>query len=195
LYLYDDEADCFRPVIRDLNAFSYPYSVMDGNLLWIVAAGGQVLNCYDTDDFSLVASYPTPHLIYHIVDAGNGEYWMSGMGQLSIFDVRNRTWKELPAAVRNEAGLMQGDIDILYPVDASTILLNVIGKGMYCYNRGPEGFCSRTMPDSPSTCRIRRSAPSSRTAARTSGSGRPTTDIRFHTTIRTSHSTSPDLGL
>ena len=138
LYLFDEEANRFRPVIRDLNAFSFPYSVMDGNLLWIVSAGGTVLNCYNTDDFSLVASYPTPHLIYHIIDAGNGEYWMSGMGQLSIFDVRNRTWKELPAAIRNEAGLMQGDIDILYPVDASTILLNVIGKGMYCYNRGSE---------------------------------------------------------
>ena len=138
LYLFDEEASRFRPVIRDLNAFSFPYSVMDGNLLWIVSAGGTVLNCYNTDDFSLVASYPTPHLIYHIIDAGNGEYWMSGMGQLSIFDVRNRTWKELPAAVRNEARLMHGDIDILYPVDASTILLNVIGKGMFCYNRGSE---------------------------------------------------------
>ena len=63
---------------------------------------------------------------------------MSGMGRLSIFDVRSRTWKELPAAVRNEARLMQGDIDILYPVDASTILLNVIGKGMFCYNRGSD---------------------------------------------------------
>ncbi|MBR3386742.1 MAG: response regulator [Bacteroidales bacterium] len=138
LFLYDEDANRFRPVIRDLNAFSYPYSVMDGNLLWIVSAGGQVLNCYNTDDFSLVASYPTPHTIYHIIDAGNGEYWMSGMGRLSIFDVRSRTWKELPAAVRNEARLMQGDIDILYPVDASTILLNVIGKGMFCYNRGSD---------------------------------------------------------
>ena len=35
LFLYDEEADLFRPVIRDLNAFSFPYSVMDGNLLWM----------------------------------------------------------------------------------------------------------------------------------------------------------------
>ena len=138
LFLYDEDKVCFRPAVRDLNAFSFPYSVMDGNLLWIVSAGGQVLNCYNTDDFSLTASCPTPHTVYHMIDAGNGEYWMSGMGQLSIFDARNRTWKELPAAIRNEARLMQGDIDILYPVDAQTILLNVIGKGMFCYNRGSE---------------------------------------------------------
>ena len=138
LFLYDDEDDCFRPAVRDLNAFSFPYSVMDGNLLWIVSAGGQALNCYNTDDFSLTGTYPTPHTVYHMIDAGDGEYWMSGMGRLSIFDARTRTWKELPAAIRDEARLMQGDIDILYPVDAQTILLNVIGKGMFCYNRGTE---------------------------------------------------------
>ena len=138
LFLYDEEAERFRPAVRDLNAFSFPYSVMDGNLLWIISGGGQVLNCYNTDDFSLTGTYPTPHTVYHIIDAGNGEYWMSGMGQLSIFNARTRTWKELPAAIRNETRLMQGDIDILYPVDAQTILLNVIGKGMFCYNRGAE---------------------------------------------------------
>ena len=138
LFLYDEEEERFRPVIRDLNAFSFPYSVMDGNQLWIVSTGGQVLNCYNIDDYSLTASIPTPHVVYHIIDAGNGEYWMSGLGQLSIFDARNRTWKELPAAIRNEPRLMQGDIDILYPVDAQTILLNVIGKGMFCYNRSTE---------------------------------------------------------
>ena len=138
LFLYDEDAGRFRPVIRDLNAFSFPYSVMDGNQLWIISGGGQVLNCYNTDDFSLTASYPTPHVIYHVINAGNGEYWMSGMGQLSIFDARNRNWKELPAAIRNEPRLMKGDIDILYPVDAQTILLNVIGKGMFCYNRSTE---------------------------------------------------------
>ena len=113
LFLYDEEAVQFRPVIRELNAFSFPYSVLDGSLLWIVSGGGQVLNCYSTEDFSLTASYSTPHTVYHIIHAGNGELWMSGMGQLSIFDTRTRGWKELPAAVRNEPRLMQGDIDIL----------------------------------------------------------------------------------
>ena len=116
LFLYEEAENHFRPVIRDLNAFSFPYSVLDGNLLWIVSGGGQVLNCYSTEDFSLIASYPTPHIVYHIIHAGNGELWMSGMGQLSIFDAPTHSWKELPAAIRNESRLMHGDIDILYPV-------------------------------------------------------------------------------
>ena len=138
LYLYEEAEDHFRPVIRDLNAFSFPYSVLDGNLLWIVTGGGTTLNCYSTEDFSLAATCQTPHIVYHIINAGNGEYWMSGMGRLSIFDSRTRSWKELPEAIRKDARLMNGDIDILYPVDAQTILLNVIGKGMFCYNRSTE---------------------------------------------------------
>ena len=138
LFLYEEDHDRFRPVVRDLNAFSFPYSVLDGNLLWIVSGGGQVLNCYNTEDFSLIGSYPTPHTVYHIIHAGNGEFWMSGMGRLSIFDSPTRSWKELPAAIRNESRLMDGDIDILYPVDAQTLLLNVIGKGMFCYNRASD---------------------------------------------------------
>ena len=138
LFQYDADQDRFRPVIRDFNAFSFPYSVQDGNLLWVVSNGGTALNCYNTDDFSLTASYPTPHIVYHLCDTGNGELWMSGMGRLSIFDTRTRDWKELPGAIRSEPRLMQGDIDIIYNVDDRSILLNVIGKGMFHYYRTTE---------------------------------------------------------
>ena len=63
---------------------------------------------------------------------------MSGMGRMSIFDTRTRTWKELPEAIRNESRLMQGDVDIIYNVDDRSILLNVIGKGMFHYYRTTE---------------------------------------------------------
>ena len=138
LYQLDREAECFRPAVRDFNAFSFPYWVQDGNLLWVISGGGSVLNCYNTDDFTLVDSYPTSHTVYHLCDTGNGELWMSGMGRMSIFDTRFRTWKELPAAIRNEPGLMQGDIDIIYGIDDRSVLLNVIGKGMYYYYRTTE---------------------------------------------------------
>ena len=138
LYQYDPDEDRFRPVIRDFNAFSFPHSVQDGNLLWVVSETGRVLNCYNTDDFSLAASYPTTHTVYHLCDAGNGELWMSGMGRMSIFDTRSRSWKELPEAIRNEPRLMQGDVDIIYNVDDRSILLNVIGKGMFHYYRTTE---------------------------------------------------------
>jgi ligand-binding sensor domain-containing protein len=138
LFQYDADEDRFRPVVRDFNAFSHPYAVQEGNFLWVTANGGTVLNCYNTEDFSLTASYPTSHIVYHLCDAGNGELWMSGMGRMSIFDTRTRTWKELPEAIRNEPRLMQGDVDIIYNVDDRSILLNVIGKGMFHYYRTTE---------------------------------------------------------
>ena len=138
LFQYDADEDRFRPVIRDFNAFSYPYAVQEGNFLWVTSDGGTALNCYNTDDFSLVASFPTTHIVYHLCDAGNGELWMSGMGRMSIFDTRARIWKELPDAIQNEPRLMQGDIDIIYKVDDRSILLNVIGKGMFHYYRTTE---------------------------------------------------------
>ena len=131
LYQYDADDDRFRPAIRDFNAFSFPYAVQDGNLLWVIGGSGSVLNCYDTDDFSIAASYPTSHAVYHMCNTGNGELWMSGMGRMSIFDTRTRTWKELPEAIRNEPRLMQGDVDIIYNIDDRSLLLNVIGKGMF----------------------------------------------------------------
>ena len=138
LYQYDAEEDRFRPAIRDFNAFSSPYAVQDGNLLWVISENGTVLNCYDTDDFSLAASYPTSHTVYHLCNTGNGELWMAGMGRMSIFDTRTRTWKELPDAIRNEPRLMQGDVDIIYNIDDRSILLNVIGKGIFHYYRTTE---------------------------------------------------------
>ena len=138
LFQYEADEDRFRPVVRDFNAFSFPYSVQDGDLLWVVSENGRVLNCYNTDDFSLTASYPTSHTVYHLCDAGNGELWMSGVGRLSIFDTRARTWKELPDAIRNEPRLMQGDVDIIYNIDDRSLLLNVIGKGMFHYYRTTE---------------------------------------------------------
>ena len=138
LFQYDVDEDRFRPVIRDFNAFSYPYAVQEGNLLWVTSNGGTALNCYNTDDFSLVASFPTSHIVYHLCNTGNGELWLSGMGRLSIFDTRMRQWKELPDAIRGDARLMQGDIDLIYNIDDRSILLNVIGKGLFHYYRTTE---------------------------------------------------------
>lgn len=136
LFQYVPEADSLRLVLRDLYPFGSPSIVMDQEgFLWVVSAGGTSLNCYDANDLSLVASYPTSHAVYHLCDTGNNELWMSGMGKLSIFDTRSRSWKELPAAIRNEHRVMQGDIDILFNVDGHSILLNVIGKGMFHYYR------------------------------------------------------------
>ena len=136
LFVYDQEQEAARPVVRDFNPFNPAGSVITkDNRLWIISGGGFLLNCYNLRDYSLEASVPIPHQAYHLCEALEGDLWLSGMGRLSVLDTGSMTWKELPAAIRNEKRLMQGDIDILFKVDDSTLLMNVIGQGFFLYNK------------------------------------------------------------
>ena len=139
LYKYDREEEALRPVIREFNAFGSPSCILgrDG-YLWSISGAGFVLNCHNISDFSLVKSIPVPHAAYHLCEAGNGELWLSGMGQLSILDMRSGQWKELPAAIKADKRLMSGDIDILFCPDDKSMLMNAIGKGFFYYSR-PRG--------------------------------------------------------
>ena len=137
LFWYDAASDRLRLGIRELGAFGAPSTLLDSeDRLW-VNAGGE-LRVYNATDFSLLSTTPLPFLCYHICDAGSGELWLSGMGSLGILDKDSLTWKELPSAIRNTPGLMNGDIDIIYSIDGRSILLHVIGKGMYYYYRTRE---------------------------------------------------------
>ncbi|MBR4740209.1 MAG: hybrid sensor histidine kinase/response regulator, partial [Bacteroidales bacterium] len=139
LFLYDAGQDALRPVIREFNAFGTPpATVTQDGRLWVISNGGYALNCYSTADFTLLKSLPVPYQAYHILDAGREEIWLSGMGQLSILDIRSLKWKELPPAIRAQKRLMQGDIDILFAPDENSVLMNVIGKGFFYYYRTRE---------------------------------------------------------
>ena len=136
LYRYDREEEALRPVIREFNSFGSPSCILgrDG-CIWSISGGGFILNCHNISDFSLVRSIPLPHATYHMCEAGHGELWLSGMGQLSILDMRSGQWKELPAVVRADKRLMSGDIDILFSPDDKSMLMNAIGKGFFYYSR------------------------------------------------------------
>ena len=136
LYRYFPEEDALRPVIRELNAFT-PALVLDrDDRLWVPTMQG--IDCYETASFTKVASIPVPYQVYHLTCLDNGELWMSGIGHLGIYDTRTMQWKDLPAAVRFERRIMDGDVDIIYSVDDRTILLHVIGVGMFDYYRSTE---------------------------------------------------------
>ena len=136
LYKYDREQETLRPVIREFNSFGSPACILgrDG-CLWNISGGGLLLNCYNAGDFSLIRSIPLPHSTYHMCEAGNGELWLSGMGELSILDLRSGQWKPLPRVIQAEKRLMSGDIDILFSPDDKSMLMNVIGKGFFYYSR------------------------------------------------------------
>ena len=138
LFKYEADTDALRPVIRELGTFGQRTILIDReDRLWVVTDGGWGIACYSTRDWSLLNKFPTPHQVYHINRFGN-ELWMSGMGGLSILDIGTNQWKPLPKAVSGESRITGGDIDIIFPVDDNSLLLNVIGKGMFLYGKSRE---------------------------------------------------------
>lgn len=135
LLRYDAATDSLCTVVREFNAFGAEGTILsrDGRI-WTLTAGGTLLQCYNTRTFAIEASIPIPYPAYHLCEMG-AELWLSGMGQLSVIDRQTRQPKPLPEAIRKDARLMGGDIDLLFPVDDGNLLMNVIGKGFFLYNR------------------------------------------------------------
>ncbi|MBQ2172113.1 MAG: response regulator [Bacteroidales bacterium] len=150
LYKLDPATNDVRTVVREFYSFGSPSALIpgDGNL-WVLTGNGYTLNCYSTQDFSLLRSLPLSQQTYHMCDAGNGELWLSGMGRLSILDIRSCQWKDLPAAIRACKPLMQRDIDILFNLEGQGILMNVIGQGFFLYSRTQESVYSQQEADFP----------------------------------------------
>ena len=148
LLLYDPDADSLRVIVPDYNAFGVPSETWMGDLLYVNAGGSQI-KVYDSRNFSLVETIPLPFTAYHICNAGNGELWISGVGNLRVYDTRTHDWEPLPEAVRKEPRITGGDVDILFPVDDNTLLLNVIGKGMFCWQRNIDRVLFQDDPGFP----------------------------------------------
>ena len=149
LMRYDADHDELLSVIGDLNPFGSPSTVCDGSSLWVLSAGGWAVNRYSLDSFSLLGTAQLTHQAYHICDAGRDEVWFSGMGSLSIVDKTTMAGKPLPRAVRNCPAVMEGDVDLIYAVDENSILLSVIGKGVFEYDRATESVTFQDAPGFP----------------------------------------------
>ena len=145
LYCYDPDRNVIIPVIRELNAFGAGrYLTLDReDRLWVVTYNGFGLSCYSTQDWSLLSTSRVSFQAYHIANALDGTLWLSGMGKLGIFDIDTREWLPLPDPILKEKRLMQGDIDILFPVDANQMLMNVIGKGFFLYQKNLDQVISQ----------------------------------------------------
>ena len=148
LFAFDPATEQLRLVVREYNAFGIPSEAWAGNRMYVIT-GGTVLRVYDGRDFSVLDDIPLPFTAYHICQSGNGELWISGLGNLRIYDTRAGGWKELPESIRREQRIMGGDVDILFPVDDNTLLLNVIGKGMFCLQRNIDRVLFQDDPGFP----------------------------------------------
>ena len=148
LFAYDPVDDRIRPVIPEYSSFGIPAETWVEDRLWVIT-GGNNLTCYDSRDFTRVAVVPIPFAAFHICHAGGGKIWLSGMGNLRIYDTVNGTWPELPDAIRRNPILTGGDIDLLFALDDGNILLNVIGKGVFCYFPASGRLIHQGEPDFP----------------------------------------------
>ncbi len=148
LLLYDRSQSTLRPVIRELNSFTAS-ALIQGERLWAIGNNGFTLNAYSTQDYSLLQSIPLDFQAYHMCSFGLDELWISGMGQLRILDIRSGSWKALPAAVQANRILMEGDVDLIFSPDNGSLLLNVIGKGFFLYNRNRESLIHQDHPSFP----------------------------------------------
>ena len=148
LYLFNPEEEELRSVIDNYNAYGLPAEVWVGDRLYAIT-GRTTLKAYDIRDFSVTDTLPLPFNAYHICHAGNGELWMSGVGNLRIYDTRTGNWKPLPEAIRRETRITGGDVDILFTIDDNTLLLNVIGKGMFCWQRNIDRVLFQDDPGFP----------------------------------------------
>ncbi len=150
LFAYDPESAQLKPVVRDYFAFGYPPETCLGlgERLYVIS-GGSILKVYDNQDFSLQDTIPLPFTAYHLCHAGNGELWLSGVGNLGIYDTRRHEWKPLPESIRKDARITNGDVDIIFPIDDNNLLLDVIGKGMFCWQRNTGRVLFQGDPDFP----------------------------------------------
>ena len=148
LFLYDPGEDALQMVVPDYDAFGIPTETWVGDRLYNITGGSQ-LKVYDSRTFSVTETIPLPFTTYHICHAGFGELWLSGLGNLRIYDTRTHAWKPLPEAIRNEPRITGGDVDIIFKVDDNTLLLNVIGKGMFCWQRNIDRVLFQDDPGFP----------------------------------------------
>ena len=144
LFRYDESSDCISPAVRDF-----------GGLTTLVGKDGRIwsatlseLRCYNPTDLTSAGIWQTRHPAYHSAMTASGEIWLSGMGQLSIFDPRSESWQQIPAAIRQENRLVRGDIDILF-VNGTDILMHTIADGMFCYNQSNGRLLHQSDPGFP----------------------------------------------
>lgn len=136
LYCYFPDQDIILPVFRELNAFGATSMLVDRqDRLWVITGGGFTINCYSTQDWSLLHTTRNTFQAYHIADAQDGTLWLSGMGRLGILDTASLEWQPIPAPIQADKRITGGDIDLLFPVDSDRMLMNVIGKGFFLYQK------------------------------------------------------------
>ena len=108
------------------------FHIDNTNNLWCV--GSSQINCYESDSFSLIASYNIEHPIKYSYMRSNGELWISTSQQLVILDTKSNCIISPPLPICNHNILSESIISLIYPNNDFSLFINTQNNGLFLYN-------------------------------------------------------------
>ncbi|WP_455602448.1 two-component regulator propeller domain-containing protein [Bacteroides rodentium] len=135
LAVYNPETEEFDVPIKRFD-WHYTYNVRcfidQSNKLW--AANPLSLRCYNSSTLAMEDSIPLNNFPTCFFMQSNGELWLAGNHQLTLFDTHSRKFTDLPEAIRNHPLLARANISYIHPYGSNSLLLNTDKHGMFLYN-------------------------------------------------------------
>lgn len=136
LYAYNPEAEkitCVLPDISPGHNFYAQCHIDPDNNLWIMTS--VKLYRYDLATLQLKESVPLSGYPYYSY-LHNKQLWITGNHTINIFDIRTRSFKQLPPPIVQNSTLCNADIDYIHPYGNNGLLLNTTKHGMFYYSPG-----------------------------------------------------------
>lgn len=106
---------------------------IDGNnKLWVVTP--LYLKSYELDTYRQVDSIPLRGAPQSCYLHPNGELWMAGGGNISLFDTNSLSCKPLPDALDRCRDLEGVEITCIYPYSNHQLMFATLKDGLFCYD-------------------------------------------------------------
>lgn len=144
---YDPATGDCRRVMRLPNGNNVIYHTASDGKIWTNSISAIV--SYDPETYRIVDSLATPIVCYHSALTKDGDLWLSGLGKMVVFDTRTKKFKPLPSSVSSNKVLMASDVDYILVLRNGSILLNTIGKGLFCYVPSEDRLLHQDDPSFP----------------------------------------------
>lgn len=131
--LYDSLEERFDPVVYDFDTSYVFNSFLDAqDNCWVITS--KELRCYSLSDYRRTFSTACDEFCRSAYLLENGELWIAGSRSLSVFDVKQRKYVALPAAIASHPILSHVPVDYVYPYE-NGVLLCTQRKGIFYYDR------------------------------------------------------------
>lgn len=135
LGVYDPESGrlkCVLPRLSASNVFFNRCHVDADNRLWV--ADPVSIRCYDSKRFTLQDSIPLKGYPTHYYFHTDGTLWLTGNGNLQVFDCQKQAFLPAPDILRRHPVLSHSEIELIHPYGDHGLLLNTANDGLFYYD-------------------------------------------------------------